>query len=222
VHAERTIVTFSGFLTLALALAAIAGAFWLLVGMALRGRPDITVIVAAIVLIVAAVLLLAGLYTLQPNEAAILQLFGAYRGTSRVSGLRSTNPFYTRRKISLRARNLNGERLKVNDKRGNPIEIAAVVIWRVQDTAQAVFDVDDYESTSGSRPRRRSATSPRRSPTTRTTTTRWRAASRRCWPAPTWSPGRWCANSRRASTRPASWSRRRGSPISPTLRRSRR
>ncbi|MBK6337811.1 MAG: SPFH domain-containing protein [Betaproteobacteria bacterium] len=145
VHAERTIVTFSGFLTLALALAAIAGAFWLLVGMALRGRPDITVIVAAIVLIVAAVLLLAGLYTLQPNEAAILQLFGAYRGTSRVSGLRSTNPFYTRRKISLRARNLNGEKLKVNDKRGNPIEIAAVVVWRVEDTAKAYFDVDDYE-----------------------------------------------------------------------------
>ena len=89
--------------------------------------------------------MLAGLYTLQPNEAAILQLFGAYRGTTRVPGLRGTNPFYTRKKISLRARNLNGERLKVNDKRGNPIEIAAVVVWRVDDTAKANFDVDDYE-----------------------------------------------------------------------------
>ena len=89
---------------------------------------------------------LAGLYTLQPNEAAILQLFGAYRGTSRVPGLRATNPFYTRKKLSLRARNLNGDRLKVNDKRGNPIEIAAVVVWHVDDTAKAAFDVDDYEN----------------------------------------------------------------------------
>jgi regulator of protease activity HflC (stomatin/prohibitin superfamily) len=76
----------------------------------------------------------------------ILQLFGSYRGSARVNGLRGTSPFYTRRKISLRARNLNGERLKVNDKRGNPIEIAAVVVWRVDDTAKASFDVDSYEN----------------------------------------------------------------------------
>jgi regulator of protease activity HflC (stomatin/prohibitin superfamily) len=101
---------------------------------------------AGIVLLLAGVLALAGLYTLQPNEAAILQLFGAYRGTSRVPGLRATNPFYTRKKMSLRARNLNGDRLKVNDKRGNPIEIAAVVVWHVDDTAKAAFDVDDYEN----------------------------------------------------------------------------
>ncbi|HSN44771.1 MAG TPA: SPFH domain-containing protein [Casimicrobiaceae bacterium] len=145
VHAERTIGTFNGFLTLALALALVAGAAWLIVGMARGGRPDVAAIVGAILLFIAAGLLLAGLYTLQPNEGAILQLFGAYRGTSRVAGLRSTNPFYTRRKISLRARNLNGDRLKVNDKRGNPIEIAAVVVWRVEDTAKAFFDVDDYE-----------------------------------------------------------------------------
>jgi hypothetical protein len=145
VHAERTIGTFNGFLTLAIALALVAGAAWLIVGMARGGRPDVTAIVGAILLFIAAGLLLAGLYTLQPNEGAILQLFGAYRGTSRVAGLRSTNPFYTRRKISLRARNLNGDRLKVNDKRGNPIEIAAVVVWRVEDTAKAFFDVDDYE-----------------------------------------------------------------------------
>jgi len=80
----------------------------------------------------------------QPNEAAILQLFGSYRGTTRVAGLRGTNPFYTRRKVSLRARNLNGERLKVNDKRGNPIEIAAVVVWQIEDTARALYEVDNF------------------------------------------------------------------------------
>ena len=100
----------------------------------------------AVLMFLAGALLLAGLYTLQPNEAAILQLFGSYRGTTRVAGLRGTNPFYTRRRISVRARNLNGERLKVNDKRGNPIEIAAVVVWRVDDTAKASFDVDNYEN----------------------------------------------------------------------------
>ena len=145
VHAERPIVTFNGFLTLAIGLALLAAAVWLIVGMARGGRPELGTIAASVLLVIAAVLLVAGLYTLQPNEAAILQLFGAYRGTSRTPGLRSTNPFYTRRKISLRARNLNGERLKVNDKRGNPIEIAAVVVWRVEDTAKAFFDVDDYE-----------------------------------------------------------------------------
>ena len=79
-------------------------------------------------------------------KLACLTLFGAYRGTERRSGLHWTNPFYAKRRISLRARNLNGERLKVNDKRGNPIEIAAVVVWRVQDTFQAVFDVENFEA----------------------------------------------------------------------------
>jgi regulator of protease activity HflC (stomatin/prohibitin superfamily) len=110
-----------------------------------RGSPGPWPFVLGALLLLAALLVLGGLYTLQPNEAAILQLFGAYTGTTRVPGLRGTNPFYTRRKISLRARNLNGEKLKVNDKRGNPIEIAAVVVWRVDDTAKAYFDVDDYE-----------------------------------------------------------------------------
>lgn len=89
--------------------------------------------------------ILLGLFTLQPNEAAVLLLFGAYRGTVRDSGFFWTNPLNRRQKISLRARNLNSEKLKVNDKRGNPIEIAAVVVWRVEDTAQACFDVDNYE-----------------------------------------------------------------------------
>lgn len=126
------------------------------------------------------IILLTGFFTLQPNEARVLILFGAYRGTVRQSGFHWGNPFYSngprqslalaqwaewqakaaggkasgaamgrktpsRHKISLRARTLNVERLKVNDKRGNPIEIAAVVVWRVQDTAQAAFDVDEYE-----------------------------------------------------------------------------
>ncbi len=86
----------------------------------------------------------AGFYTLQPNQGAVLTLLGAYRGSARRPGLCWNNPFYTKKKISLRARNLNGEKIKVNDQRGNPIEIAAVVVWRVENTAQAMFDVEDY------------------------------------------------------------------------------
>ena len=150
-HQERNIATWNGFVVLAIGIALVALAVWQLVHTIVAGRfasvgglvGGVLVFVALMVL---GVLFLAGLYTLQPNEAAILQLFGSYRGTSRVAGLRGTNPFYTRRKISLRARNLNGERLKVNDKRGNPIEIAAVVVWRVEDTAKASFDVDSYEN----------------------------------------------------------------------------
>jgi regulator of protease activity HflC (stomatin/prohibitin superfamily) len=91
-------------------------------------------------------LLIGGFFTLQPNEAAVFTLFGAYRGTARQNGFLWANPFYRKLKISLRARNLNGDKLKVNDKRGNPVEIAVVIVWRIHDTAQAVFDVDSYES----------------------------------------------------------------------------
>jgi regulator of protease activity HflC (stomatin/prohibitin superfamily) len=91
--------------------------------------------------------MLAGFFTLQPNEARVLILFGAYRGTERASGFHWANPFYARdTKMSLRAHNFNSDKIKVNDKRGNPIEIASVVVWRVADTAQAMFDVQDYES----------------------------------------------------------------------------
>jgi SPFH domain / Band 7 family len=100
---------------------------------------------AAGVMLVLAVTGSSGFFTLQPNEAAVLILFGAYKGTVRDSGFFWTNPFNRKTKISLRARSLNGDKLKVNDKRGNPVEIAAVVVWRVQDTAQACFDVDNYE-----------------------------------------------------------------------------
>ncbi len=89
---------------------------------------------------------LAGLYMLQPNQAALLTLFGSYRGTDRGEGLRWANPFYVKRTVSVRARNFNSEKLKVNDLRGNPIEIAAAIVWRVEDTAQATFDVDNFEA----------------------------------------------------------------------------
>ncbi len=96
-------------------------------------------------LIIAFVFLVSGFYTLQANEAGAITLFGDYIGTDRTPGLRWVLPWYHRTKISLRARNVTGEKLKVNDKRGNPIEIAAVVVWRVTDTAAALFDVDQYE-----------------------------------------------------------------------------
>lgn len=86
-----------------------------------------------------------GYFTLQPNEGRVLILFGEYRGTVRDAGWRFTNPLNTKLRVSLRSRNLTGTKLKVNDKRGNPIEIAVVVVWRVEDTAQASFDVDDFE-----------------------------------------------------------------------------
>jgi hypothetical protein len=102
-------------------------------------------IIPRVVLIALGVFILVGLYMLQPREAAILTLFGEYKGTDRSEGLRWANPLYAKRRISLRARNLNSPTLKVNDKRGNPVEIGVVVVWRVLDTARAVFEVDDFE-----------------------------------------------------------------------------
>jgi regulator of protease activity HflC (stomatin/prohibitin superfamily) len=89
-------------------------------------------------------LIIKGFYLLQPNQAAAILLFGSYKGTDRTTGLRWVLPWYSKTKISTRARNVTSERLKVNDLRGNPIEIATNVVWRVTDTAQALFDIDDY------------------------------------------------------------------------------
>ena len=86
-----------------------------------------------------------GFFMVHPNEARVLQLFGAYTGTAREPGLRWANPFYTKKAVSTRVRNFESGKLKVNDSRGSPIEIAAVVVWRVIDTAEAIFEVDDYE-----------------------------------------------------------------------------
>jgi regulator of protease activity HflC (stomatin/prohibitin superfamily) len=101
-------------------------------------------VLLAIPTFIAAVLCLIGFYAVQPNQGVVITLFGSYRGTDRRTGLRWVPFWYGRRKISLRVRNVTSETLKVNDQRGNPIEIAANVVWRVADTAQALFDVDDY------------------------------------------------------------------------------
>ncbi len=95
---------------------------------------------------VACIFTFIGLFSIAPGEARVLQLFGAYVGTARDSGLRWANPFYTKMKISTRVRNFESTKLKVNDKDGSPIEIAAVVVWKVVDTAEAMFEVDNYEN----------------------------------------------------------------------------
>lgn len=107
--------------------------------------PDGLLLLGAVALGLAGLLCLTGLFMLQPNESAILTLFGKYIGTDRSEGLRWAFPLYVKRRLSLRARNFNAPTLKVNDKRGNPVEISAAVVWRVRDTAQAVFEVDDFE-----------------------------------------------------------------------------
>jgi regulator of protease activity HflC (stomatin/prohibitin superfamily) len=90
--------------------------------------------------------LIKGFFMVAPNEAKVMQLFGDYVGTAKITGLRWANPFFRKRKISLRVRNFESSQLKVNDQDGNPIDIAAVVVWRVVETAEAIFEVDDYEN----------------------------------------------------------------------------
>ncbi|MBP6899851.1 MAG: SPFH domain-containing protein [Burkholderiaceae bacterium] len=139
---EQPASTANGYAAALLGLAALGVVVLMLLTRAVAS-PGGAMLVALAVL--TALVAATGLYMLQPNEAAILTLFGRYVGTDRQEGLRWANPFCRRRRISLRARNLNASTLKVNDQRGNPIEISAVVVWRVADTAQAVFDVDDVE-----------------------------------------------------------------------------
>jgi regulator of protease activity HflC (stomatin/prohibitin superfamily) len=103
-------------------------------------------VIGAIVAIVVVSVMLGGLFVVNPNEAKVLQLFGRYAGTVKIPGLRWANPFYTKKRISQRIRNFESSHLKVNDNEGNPIEIAAVVVWKVVDTAEAVFEVDDYNN----------------------------------------------------------------------------
>ena len=110
-----------------------------------RQAPHPWLIVGTVLTMLLGFLFWAGFFTLEPNMARVLIFFGAYRGTVRRSGFHWTNPLYKKFRISLRARNLNGEKLKVNDKKGNPIEIAAVIVWHVQDSAQAMFDVNYFE-----------------------------------------------------------------------------
>lgn len=142
---ERKSVTANGWTVLFLLLVYAAGLAYL-VYWSVAGRPEpLPLGMAAFVLgCLLWVFIAIGLFTLQPNVSAVLLLFGRYIGTSREEGLRWANPLLSKKKVSLRAHNLNGDRLKVNDMRGNPVEIAAVVVWRVADTAQACFDVEDY------------------------------------------------------------------------------
>jgi regulator of protease activity HflC (stomatin/prohibitin superfamily) len=121
----------------------IAGVALALDGMRYRDGGEVGLALLSFLL---ALLTLAGLYQVQPNQGVVITLFGDYRGTDRRTGLRWVPFWYARRKISLRVRNVTSETLKVNDRRGNPIEIAANVVWRVHDSAQALFDVDDYSA----------------------------------------------------------------------------
>jgi regulator of protease activity HflC (stomatin/prohibitin superfamily) len=107
---------------------------------------NLTQVVLSLVLAVVLVICLGGFYMVEPNQAAVLSLFGKYVGTCKDQGLRWNNPFFANRKISLRTRNFESSKLKVNDLDGNPIEIASVVVWQVFDSAEAVYNVDDYES----------------------------------------------------------------------------
>ncbi|MGD9547913.1 MAG: SPFH domain-containing protein [Candidatus Krumholzibacteriia bacterium] len=107
-------------------------------------RADVVILVPGIVMLIGGLILLGGFFIINPNEAGVLLLAGSYRGTCRENGLRFANPFYKTLKISLRTRNFNSDRLKVNDLAGNPIEIAVVVVWKITNTAEALFEVDDY------------------------------------------------------------------------------
>jgi len=164
-ESERSVI--SGWVMLPTDIALILGSIALFIyslvhGIQALGHPMWVFFIIGLLAEFAGIITLVGFFTLQPNEARVLVLFGAYKGTVRKSGFHWANPFYSRNlkgyrtqstttprsgrdKVSLRARTLNVVKLKVNDKRGNPIEIAAVVVWHVADTAQAVFDVDDYE-----------------------------------------------------------------------------
>ena len=107
---------------------------------------SLTRILICVIATIVATFLMAGLFVVNPNEAKVLQLFGAYSGTVKNPGLRWANPFYTKKRVSQRVRNFESAKLKVNDNEGNPIEIASVVVWRVVDTDEAVFEVDDYNN----------------------------------------------------------------------------
>lgn len=164
---EKTKKAKSGWLFLVLVLALYAFGILLIVFGAISletGNEGIGAfeLVAGILMTVVAFFMTMGFFTIQPNQARVLVLFGDYKGTVRDEGFHWANPFYSRSagttmskegkpianplKVSLRARTYNGEHLKVNDKSGNPIEIADVIVWRVKDTAKAIFDVDDYNS----------------------------------------------------------------------------
>ncbi|MDC8011874.1 SPFH domain-containing protein [Tahibacter soli] len=141
---ERISRSLSGIPLLFALIAAYAFAIWLFIDGARSRAPGGPLLGIALFVLLA--FLSKGFFQVQPNRAKVMQLFGRYVGTVREEGLRWTNPFYAKRDVSLRVRNFESSKLKVNDNDGNPIEIAAVVVWQVVDTAEAVFQVDDYEN----------------------------------------------------------------------------
>jgi type IV secretory pathway VirB3-like protein len=140
---EKGIRTFSGFLMLTTGLILTA----VFIGLTIwsNGKSFDWIAIPIVLDMLLAIYIFAGLFVVNPNEAKVLVLFGKYAGTVRQSGFFGANSFMVKRKISLRARNLSGQKLKVNDKLGNPIEIAAVIVWKVEDTFKAAFEVDNYE-----------------------------------------------------------------------------
>ena len=140
---ERPASTMSGYAMLVVLLLAILADIY---GIArLSNGGDVTGFFMVIVATIVFILVMPGFYMLQPNQAVAITLFGTYTGTDRMTGLRWTWPWMAKKKVSVRANNFISEKIKVNDLRGNPIEMAAQIVWRVVDTAQALFDVDDYK-----------------------------------------------------------------------------
>jgi regulator of protease activity HflC (stomatin/prohibitin superfamily) len=142
---ERPAETFSGYVMLVLLVLAVAFQAFGIFNLA-NDRSGFLPILSVIVGPLLLLLILPGFYMLQPNQAAAVTMFGSYKGTDRSTGLRWTWPWMTKKKVSVRANNFISEKIKVNDLRGNPIEMAAQIVWRVVDTAQALFDVDDYDA----------------------------------------------------------------------------
>jgi regulator of protease activity HflC (stomatin/prohibitin superfamily) len=141
---ENLIRTTPGLVMIALLLAGVIGDAWWLISSVSVGHA--WPILAAIFVLITLVILTAGFFVVDPNVASVVLLFGRYQGTERRPGLWWTNPFASKRRVSLRVRNFESSKLKVNDRDGNPIEIAAVVVWRVVDTAEAMFQVDNYDN----------------------------------------------------------------------------
>jgi regulator of protease activity HflC (stomatin/prohibitin superfamily) len=142
---ERRAMAFSGYFVLIISLLCVGVGVWMISQLA-REAMGLGGVPVALLLMACAVLGFSGFYMVQPNQAVAVTLFGAYRGSDRVEGLRWVWPWMGKSKLSVRSNNLISDKIKVNDLRGNPIEIAAQVVWRVTDTAQALYDVDDYKA----------------------------------------------------------------------------
>ncbi|MHC1652721.1 SPFH domain-containing protein [Stenotrophomonas maltophilia] len=147
---EKSLSSLNGLSMLAGALlVALASGALFVLGVAAKasaGSPNLVMMFGGLLIAALAIFALAGLYTIQPNQAAVLSLFGKYVGTVKDNGLRWNNPFYAKRRVSQRVRNFESGKLKVNELDGSPIEIAAVIVWQVVDASEAVYNVDDYES----------------------------------------------------------------------------